>query len=246
MVTYLGQPVILGEPIGMQSGGEQTLQDYLAGLGALVVVDGTLSGSALLNKGTLGSGVTITPTDITLNSNGMVYNGTTSLITIANHASLNALASFCYLFWCNPNASTGEGSNPRLWSWGNSAHTGYHTEASAALTMSTDYATVDGAVTTANNFVSQGAEQILFCQHRSSDALSRAYKGMDGAVVEATYSGTPTAGTGGIVTRPDALIIGNTLNAANTFMDYIKAFAIFGRELTADEMLQATLLAGLN
>lgn len=239
--SKLGRPALVRTP-------EITLASILASLGALVYADGTLNGSNIRNFGSLGASADGTPTAITIDGNGMNFNGATdgtSLISIANHASLNALTDFCYLFWLKPNASGGEGSSPRLWNWGNSAHVCFHSEASAALGILVDYSGTDSSVTTANNFVSQGVEQMLFIQHRASDKLSRAYKGIGGAVAEATYSGTPTAGTGDITARPDALIIGNRLAADSTFADYIKAYAIFGRELTAGEMLQATLLAGL-
>lgn len=224
------------------------LADLLIDLGAIIVFDGTLTDDEtpkLKNLGSGGSALDATITDLTINENGMVFNGTSSLISVPNHSSLNALTDFCYLFWCKPNVSAGEGSNPRLWSWGNSAHTGYHSEATGALNVSVDYASTDGFVTTANSFVAYGAEQMLFMQHRASDKLSRIYKGINGAVAEATYSGTPTAGTGSIVARPDALNIGNTLNGANTFADYMKTIAIFGRELLSSEMLSATLRSGL-
>jgi hypothetical protein len=132
MVAYLGQPVILGEPIGMQSGGEaETLQSYLAGLtggaGLMFRLNSTTTVLNQLPTANLDGTVQGTPSLVDSpygEDQGLALDANGKRIRVANHAAVASLgnaASFTVIARLRLASSPGN-TTRMIYSFENSNH----------------------------------------------------------------------------------------------------------------------------
>jgi lysophospholipase L1-like esterase len=214
-------------------GGGVDLMGYLQSLGAFLLYDGTLNGSALKNLGSGGATYDAALTDVTIDEDGMHFNGTTSIATITRTATLAGFTDHEWLtVW---NATTlGESSAGALAQWGT---LDYHLRllSNNRLITRVPHATSFAQAITANNAIDLETWTTIFKSYNATSKVVRIHKNVNGTVTD--ISGTPTAGTGdfSVPAAGNNLTIGNNAGLANTFDGAIKYVAVFSRQLTSDE-----------
>lgn len=235
-VRILGQPNILGGPVLGASRGATSYADAVRALGAILLMDGSLNGAKIANLGSAGAALDGTPTNVTVGATGMVFNGTTSLITVPTNAAINALSEWTYIVDCTP-TDAGEISLGNFWNWGNGAF--FLGRINSAITALRSYF---GTTSFANSVTTTGLTagqrvQLFFTFSFTGDKKIRVYKAVGGTVTEYAYSAQTALGDAGIPNMAAVdLIIGNNGVASSTFNGPIKLFAIVGRVLTSAEI----------
>lgn len=212
---------------------------YLQSLGAVLLMDGTLDGAAIKNFGSAGSALNGTATDITIDANGMNFNGTTSAVTIASATALSSLTDATYLMIAQA-AGIGENNSGRLWNWDNVNHLGATAPATAASIVLRYGRATTAADTTFTNLLPALPSQrfIALMEWNGTAGTIEGHAAFQGA---ASYTaGTNSNGTGAVYTGTD-LYIGNRQLNDRTWNGYISLFAIIPRVLTTDE--RAVILA---
>lgn len=209
------------------------------------------SGTTVINYGSLGSGQNGTYSNATLAQTGQLgagqaalWNGITTYVQVPATAALETPTARTWCFLHNP-TSGGEGNNGRLYNWANAGNALFQTNVNKVL-----YALIATSATTAtsltpSNFITLSAWQWSFITYDDAgDRKIRFYKGVSGAVTEATYS-TQTAATGTLAATGGDLFIGNRQLADQTYDGLIDEVIMCNSILTTAQMLQMTLLSGL-
>lgn len=230
----------------VQRGGltaQQILNNYLLSLGAFLLFDGTMTGdlTKVKNLGSGGATYDATPTDVTIDMDGMNFNGTTSILTVPNNAAYaNALITSQVIAHTRVNA--GEGGNGTYFMFASNNNRLLNSTATALAARRITSGTNPQAVTTTS--FTNAVPGVLYMEYDDSgDRLIHLYKGVAGAVAEFAYSAQPAA-TGTLSAEANSLNIGNDASAALTFNGEFRFFAWFNRVLTAAEKLQITKMLG--
>lgn len=246
MANIFGMPRVFGQVLG-QSGNTptpaQVYAAYVTSLGALLLYDGTLTadGTKIKNLGSGGDTYDGTPTDVTIDANGMNFNGTTSKIVIPDGAAIQALATYSiipiahFVGYGENNAATllhlGTDASMRF---GASGNTG-------SMRMGFDAATTNADSITAVGFMTLDQTALwVGTFDNAGDRTARIYRGLSGTVTEPTY-GAQTAADGARV-APVGAIIGN-FSDVRTHNGFIKSLAVVARVITAGEMANLASLA---
>lgn len=211
---------------------DYTPVSYLQGLGALLIFDGTLTEDEtpkIANLGSVGSAIDGTPTAITVNENGMVFNGDTSKIVVPQHASLTSMDAQEWVI-VGREATAGEGSSGAAFRWGVGTTRASHVNTGANLLWALDYNTTDALVSPLTPSV---AERVYFYSHDAATNTPAIRYGEGGNIVTPTQ--TPTVGVGTIVVPSTDLIIGNNSIDTQGWDGYMRLFAVFNRVLTTQE-----------
>lgn len=224
----------------------QILAAYIAGLTPLFWMDGTMNGAAIKNLGSLGATQDGTPTAITVDSNGMNFNATTSVIQVTRSGSMDGITKMGWAFMVRP-TSVGENSSGVLYRYANTAAAGVLNNINRALDMSVA-ATGNARSLTDNNFLPayNTVPYWVFLEYENdTDRLIRIYKGLSGAITEATYA-TQTAATGTLTPNNSTpLNIGNRSVGDNTYDGWMRQVIFLPRPFTPAEKLQLVVLSGL-
>lgn len=218
---------------------------YLRQLGAVLIYNGTINGNEIANLGSGGVTLNGTPSNVTIDANGMNFNGTTSVVSRAANAAINSLTEFTYMqVW--KATTVGENSGGRLWNWDNVNTLG-------ALGPGTAGAgnidlRVGRATTAANsafaNFIGSfpSPEIITFMSWDGTDISGHAARAGDSALT----AGTNTNGSGTVTSiAASTLYIGNRQLNDRTWNGYIKWFVIFNKVLTPTERLEVSQALGI-
>ena len=217
------------------------LQSYLLSLSPILLMDGTLNGSNVANLGSGGTALDGVPTAVTIDATGMTFNGTTSVITIPNHASINAMSTQRWAFLINA-ATLGESSAGSPFSWldgvgGSRTACRFQSTNRLQANVRTD-ATDAACITNDNQVDFIGSLAWLFIDYDDADALGlgrriRLMRGLSGAIATLTLA-TDTAATGTVETTTGSLYIGNRNTSDLTFNGLMKqVFASTGLWTTA-------------
>lgn len=200
---------------------------YLNSLGAIAIYDGTLNGSNIANLGSAGSAIDGVPTNVTIDSNGMNFNGTTSVITIPNHASWVDLPNFTYIAIAKANA-IGENNAGRIWTVGSIIFTAT-TSITPNLQLFIARATTAASSTLTNPFTAFPSQEFIV------------FKGWDGTNITGhsaklgetvLTAGTNSNGSGAVTSHgASSLFLGNRNGTDRTWDGYIKLFAIIPTSL---------------
>lgn len=236
----------------MQQMGSISYSDYIASLAPLLWHKyNEPSGATATNYGSLGSGQNGTYSNATLAQTGQLgagqaalWNGTTTYVQISATAALETPTARTWCFLHNP-TSGGEGGNGRLFNWANAGNLLFQTNVNKVLYALIATSGVVPTSLTPSNFVTLSTWQWSFMTYDDAgDRKIRFYKGIGGAVTEATYS-TQTAGTGTLSASGGDLYIGNRQLADGTYDGLIDDLVMFNYVLTTAQMLQITTLSGL-
>lgn len=170
-----------------------------------------------------------------------VFNGTTSLVTIAADTALDNLNTFTYTAWIYPTGN-GEGNLARIlqkntntagkrWQVNNSA------APLASLHLVIDRATTDAIARSVADTIQFNVWQFVAASWNGVNA-AKLYVGTNGGQVgEVSYNTTPSAGSG--ATENDSanpFYVGATNNGGNTFDGSISDVRIYDRVLSLDEL----------
>lgn len=228
--------------------GGQSYANFIASIGAVLFFDGTLNGSNIKNLGSLGAAGDGTPTDVTIDANGMNFNGTTSKIDVPALTGYNNLATYTLMMDLNP-AGAGEGNAGHLIT--TDAGTGRVWRINSASLPFNFFHTSSGTAAsslTANSFVATSTRQLFFVTFdNAGDRKARIYKiPAAGVLTEATYV-TQDAMTGTIALPTAALCVGNRAAQTFTLNGVIGrgGAGIFNNVLSAAQMNEIARLAGL-
>ena len=214
------------------------LSDYLLSLGAVLIYDGTLAGSALANRGTGGSALNGTLSNVTITDGVMQFNGTNSYIQTPASTAYANLTDFEYVIIGTPSSSAGASAG-RFWNYGTVSIFGTYTRANASSRVIVGYTTTNSDVTTAASFFTGDTFQAKFLSHSSATRLTTMHRGVAGVVTSATY-GTATAGVGSLLPSVADLFWGNRQQADSGYGGSMRYIAIVPRVLTADERAAVT------
>jgi hypothetical protein len=177
---------------------------------AVLVLDGTLTEDEtpkMKNLGSAGSVLDGTLTDVTVDADGMHFNGSTSKIVVPTHTSLTGLSTYTYITIAKP-ASSGGGGSGRLWNWGNLSHVGWIAGSSSPWIVNTQIARASTpAQVSVTNFVPTGTEFYHSVRWTGSVISSLTAKKGDSGL---TGPNTTTNGSGAITS-----LTGQVLNVGN-------------------------------
>lgn len=217
-----------------------TLDQYIRGtLSPILYYDGTLNGSNIANLGSAGSALDGTTTAVTIDANGMNFNGTTSKIVVPDHAALQALATYTVVGIVKANGF-GENNAGEIFHLG-ALNAFRITGTAGRVTTVFDTNATDAGATTNDAFISTGVGLALFNTYDDAgDRRCHLYRGIAGIATEATYS-TFNAATGTRVT-PVGAIVGN-FSDVRTWDGIINKIFVCNRLLTPTEMNNITTLA---
>lgn len=215
----------------------QTLAAYLAGLNPLLWYDRTPT-----NRGSLGSAFDATPTNVTLDANGMNFNGTTSIVVIPTGAGwVDVINSGSYTMLAIAKATTvGENSSGRLWTIGALSHT---CNATTTPTLVPTVARTSPASSTMSNPITAypSAKFMLFMGWDAGGTIS-GHSGKAGET--ALTAGTDANGSGDVTAlTTHTLNLGNRTGADRTWDGFIHTWALIPRVLTLAERQAAFTLA---
>lgn len=228
-----------------------TYANYIASLAPLLWLRlRETSGTTVTNSGSVALNGTWTAGAGALGQTGKLgineaydFDGANSKIVLADNAAIQALATYTIVALCNADGA-GESSAGTILHLGAGVSGGFRrTGTSNAWVMNFDTDGTDANSTTNVDFAPDGVWLCMFGTFdNAGDRTARIYKGVSGAVAEATYA-TQTPATGTRVT-PIGAVIGNFADV-RTWDGLIDEVLIFNRILTAGEMLQITQLLGV-
>jgi len=236
-------------------GGSLTWETYMTSLAPASWHRYRDSATPALNAGSLGSALDMTATNTTFAQTGKLgageaisLNGTTSLLTAANNATLAGYTTWEWVFLINP-TSAGEATAAWLAGWGTGlAAEGYFMRFNAATTaikISLFNTLGSGFVTDTNTGIATSAWSLLFFSFdNAGDRKMHVYKGVSGAVSELGYSAQP-AMTGTYRAPAAALNLYNDGSTARTFSGLSDEDATFNMNLTPTQRTQLCVLAGV-
>lgn len=226
--------------LGMFGGGaRQTLAGYLLELGALLIYDGTLTddSSKLRNKGSLGSAADGTPSNLTINENGMVFNGTNSQIDVPDVAGLQGLTSR-EIVVVGRMLGAGQFSAGTFFRWGTTTTRAALVASGTILAFVVDYDGASDAITL--TATPDDERRTYFFTHNHSTRTPQIIYGEGGTLVTPTQS--PTAGVGNL-TAVSTLRIGNNQSLSGAWDGTQEIIAWFDRQLTTQERQNIAFLA---
>jgi len=172
------------------------------------------------------------------------FNGTTSLLSIANKASINALTRFGKAWLVNLD-NAGEANGGHFFRFGDGV-TQLQILSSNTLFGRVDYNTTDASATThAGQLPTFGRWEWVFMNY--DETINRKvhlYRGVNGAVTEYTYSAQP-ASEGTRVTETTALILGNRTSADVTIDGKMDEFILRTTPFSTAEMQIIVALTGV-
>ena len=217
-------------------GDNHQFANYLNSLGAILVFDGqkTNDQTKIRNFGTSGNVLDGTPTNITINANGMFFNGTDSIIVVASDVPLQTWSTGTFFGEFNP-TNAGEGSSGVFYSWGNTINEFRYSSSSTYISREdTDNNDArDDTTTVAPN----NQSMILFRNYdHTGDKKIRIYEIISNTVTEFAYS-LQSAATGNLIAKSGNFNIGNRTLQDRTFSGVIKWCAWINRVLTNNEMM---------
>lgn len=215
----------------------QAYAAYVTSLGALLLYDGTLTadGTKIKNLGGGGDTYDGTPTDVTIDANGMNFNGTTSKVVIPDGAAIQALTVWSIIAVARY-AGYGENNVGTLLHLGAVSSGGFrsNTTANGQFLHNVDTNATDANSIADTSYLTLGQTALFIATYdNGGDRIPKLYKGVNGTAVEAVYS-AQTVGTG-TLTPPVGAIIGNFADV-RTLNGFIKSIALISRAVTADEM----------
>lgn len=219
--------------------GSQTraVNDVLIALGAILLYDGTLALTKIDNLGTGGAALDGTPTDVTVDADGMHFNGTTSLIAVPNNAALTGLAVSTYAYLLRP-ATAGESGIGHFHQWGNTnGYVGFGgalTSLNARVSAGGGGSGTRAETTTTTGLAADTLAWVFRTYDNTGDRKIHLYKGVNGVVSEFAYSLQQAASAA--LDAVSTLTIGNSSGGANTYDGAIVRAAIFSGVLTAGNM----------
>lgn len=214
---------------------------YLNSLGAVAIYDGTLNGSNIANLGSAGSAIDGVPTAVTINSTGMLFNGTTSQIVIPNHVSWVDLPAYTFIEVMQA-ATIGEGSSGRGWTVGSTSHTSNLT-ATPSIVANVARATTAASSTMSNPIPAYPSGFfIIFMGWDGTNITGHSARVGQTALV----AGTNSNGSGAVTTHgANNLFLGNRNGADRTLDGYIKLFAIVPSVLDLSTRTKVAKVAGI-
>lgn len=239
MANIFGMPDVFGYAFGAQVPVAPTQTQVTAALAPILLYDGTLTADnppRMKNLGTGGSAFDAVITDVTVDSNGMNFNGTTSALVIAAAAAITDLINLEVFFDANP-VSTGESGVGVFFRYSlQTTRAGYST---TNILLAVDYVTTDATV----QIVSPGnGRRMYWYTHNGVTKVSNILVASTPTVTTPTQ--TPVTGVGDIVFPTADLIFGNNSAGTATFEGVYKQIALFNRQLLAAERsAQAAFLA---
>lgn len=232
------------------SGGGLSYASYIASLAPVLWLRlRETSGTNAANSGSLGAAAdgTWTPGAGAVGQTGQLganeaydFDGAASDILIPDATAINnvAVVTYATLF-----KADGAGEN-NIGMFYSSSTRQFRINSSSFPVRMFISGTANANSVTNNSFISTGAYHWIFATFdNTGDRKVRLYKGISGAVTEATYT-TQDAMTGPIVNTATHHV-GNNAAANGTFDGLIDESLIFDRVLTTAEMLQITTLSGL-
>jgi hypothetical protein len=166
------------------------------------------------------------------------FDGATSLGTVYNRASIQGLTELWLMGLVNPDGP-GELNAGTLFSKAGEFELRFNS-ASRDLIATVEYDTTD-AQTITTTALATGAWSLVTMKINNTTKTVRIF--ING--VEASYSGTPTAGVGTRVSNTNNLIIGNNSGATQTWDGLWDDAAIKGAEISDAQELQLARLAGV-
>lgn len=205
------------------------------------------SGTAAINYGSLGATYNGTYTACTLAQAGQIgpasavlFDGTTSLITVTLNAGYADVAAYTVAMLVKP-SSAGEASSGTFYRFGNSTN---------RLRFSGSVNVLDGAeiggtnatATTTAGIPTTSWSWVFRTYENVTERKIHVLKGASGAVTEYSYS-AQAAMTGTKTDKSGNLIIGNEVLASATFAGLYDEFLWFNGILTTAQMLQITKLS---
>lgn len=232
-------------------GGLMTYNDYIALLGGVLSFDGTLTDDAtkIKNLGSLGASADATPTDVTIDANGMTFNGTTSLLTVPALTGYNNLETFSWVFDATP-AGAGESNIGHLMTTDLGVTRAWRIN-SASLPLyffnsATGGGKVDAQSITSNGFLVTAVRQLFVVTFdNAGDRKARISKYTTvGGYAEATYA-TQDAMVGTISLPAIPLTVGARAAGAFALPAVVKHVAVLSTALTEAQITQLAKLAGL-
>jgi hypothetical protein len=248
----IGIPIM--EPSAGLSADDITYDAYLTSLAPLLDLRMNIaSGTNIPNYGSLGSAQDGT---LTLGAGALQqtsplgageaisWDALDTKILVTAPAAIFAAPILTWVFFHRIN-SAGENNNACFFSFSNSAAALGQTAATKNIAVKIPQATTTAASTTNVDFIEHGVWQMnFFTYNDNTDKTIRIYKGINGAVIEATYA-IQTAGVGALGSATTSLNLGNRLNNDLTWDGLFSRIAFIPAVLTPAQMLQLTLLAGL-
>lgn len=171
-------------------------------------------------------------------SDAIHFDGATSIITVTNTPEIQGMTEFTGEALFFP-FSAGESAISRIFF--KSGEFDLRFDGAAVFLGAVNCASTNASFITTNSVTLLRHNSLHFVY---SDVDKRARLYING--VEATYSGTPTAGVGARVSNTNALIIGNIPDASRTFSGVWDEAALIKRALSAAEIAQRhTQLTGM-
>lgn len=211
---------------------KQSAAQYLQQLGAILLFDGTLTDDMtpkIANLGSAGSALDGVPTAVTIDENGMNFDGDTSMIVVPLTAALSALTDQEALVIGNP-ASGGEGGVGSFFRFGLNPLRLAYISSGASILGGVDYNTTDATTI----IVSPGTGlRGFFLAHDASAKVSRIRLAASGTVSNPTQ--TPVTGVTNLVAPTSDLVIGNHSAGTAGWDGYMSLFAYMGRMFTTQE-----------
>lgn len=217
-------------PLNVNIYSGKTYSQFVSSLLPVLLFDGTLTTDVtpkMKNLGTGGSFFDATITNVTVNENGMNFNGLTSALTIPIASAIANLTNLEFFFDANP-VSTGESGVGVFFRYSlQPTRAGYST---TNILFAVDYVTTDATV----QIASLGAGRRLYWYtHNGTSKISEIYVASTQTVTKPTQ--TPVTGVGDIIFPTADLIFGNNSIGTATFEGIFKKIALFNRQLTALE-----------
>lgn len=204
-------------------------------------------GTAL--NGTIGGTTSLGQTGKLGANEAYLYDGLTSFVSVPNHASINALTQFTYVYLINP-SSAGEINLGTFSCWGNAGSVPVGASLLFNGGVTSLFARVLNSVdtqfsTTTTTGISTSLWSMVFWQYDDSgDRKSHLFKGVSGVLSEYAYSAqSPLTGT--LKTQTPSLFVGNSQDQARSFAGLYDWFLLFNRVLSPAEMTQLTKLVGV-
>ena len=228
---------------GTQTPFEQ-FTDYLLTLAPYLIFDGTLTDdkTKIKNRGSGGATFDGTPTAITIDANGMNFNGTTSKLNVPNGAGYANQSITTQVIWFN-RVNGGAGNNGVYWIFASNNNRLLNASATTLASRRITSATNPQSVSTTS--FANGVPGILFMEYDDTgDRLIHLYKGLNSAVSEFSYS-TNIAATGTLTSESNSLNIGNDASNALGFNGSMRSWSWINGALTALQKLNLTKFAAV-
>ena len=224
----------------MKQGG---LQGYLLRLGAVLYYDGLLNGANIANRGSGGSVLDGVPAGVTIDSNGMNFDGAAasgSNIALASASAVAGLAAYTYIQIAYA-VGAGAASGGRLWDYANNGtHAGFVSGANLVLRVAR---TGQASSTFTNFFPSYPQGPFIVFMGWSGTAIT-GHAAKLGATSLTT--GTNADGSGAVTDiSAQQLNVGNRTLLDRTWSGYQRVFAIINRTLSDAERNTTGQLAGI-